>query len=56
MVPRDHLARGAGLAFVEQDEVLNNIKQAVMRQHAVEPPIITGEINLNALRRDRDQF
>ena len=36
MVARHHLARGAGLALVEQDEVLDDVEQPVMRQHAVE--------------------
>ena len=36
MVARDHLARRAGLAFVEQDEVLDDVQQPVMRQHPIE--------------------
>ena len=36
VVARHDLARGAGLALVEQDEVLDDVEQPVLRQHAVE--------------------
>ena len=36
MVARHDLARAAGLAVVEQDEVLDEVEQPVLRQHAVE--------------------
>ena len=36
VIARDDLARRARLAVVEQDEVLDEVEQPVMRQHAVE--------------------
>ena len=36
MVPRNYLARSTRLAFVEQDEVLDNVQQPIVRQHAVQ--------------------
>ena len=36
MVAGDHLACRAGLALVEQDEVLDDVQQSVVRQHAVQ--------------------
>ena len=36
MIARHHLAGLARLAFVEQDEVLDDVEQPVMRQHAVQ--------------------
>ena len=36
MVARHHLAGRPGLALVEQDEVLDDVEQPVVRQHAVE--------------------
>ena len=36
MVARYHLARGTGLALVEQDEVFDQVEQPVRAQHAVE--------------------
>ena len=36
MVARHHLARRARLALIEQDEVLDDVEQPVVRQHAVE--------------------
>jgi hypothetical protein len=36
MIARHHLSCRTSLAFVEQDEVLNEVEQSVGRQHAVE--------------------
>ena len=36
VVARDHLPRRAGLALIEQDEVLDDVQQPVVRQHAVQ--------------------
>ena len=36
MVSRDDFARGARLALVEQDEVLDDVQQPLVRQHAVQ--------------------
>ena len=36
VVPRNHLARGPRLALIEQEEVLDNVQQPIVRQHAVQ--------------------
>ena len=39
VVPRDHLPRRARLTLIEQDEVLDDVEQPVVRQHAVQQPL-----------------
>ena len=36
VVPRDDFPRGARLALIEQDEVLDDVEQPIVRQHAVQ--------------------
>jgi hypothetical protein len=39
VVPRQHLARAARPAVVEDDEVLHEVEQPLLREHAVEQPL-----------------
>ena len=51
MVARHHLARGAGLALVEQDEVLDDVEQPVMREHPVEQNLGVDAALVGLVRR-----
>ena len=52
MIARHDLARPARLAVVEQDEVLDEVEQPVLRQHAVEQHLArpAAPLSLSSLR------